>query len=51
MELQEQNVGVSNAEIGSVKIESDGTITINDKYVSIGGTLSTVGNIVVNGHM
>ena len=43
------NVGVSNAEIGSVKIESDGTITINDKYVSIGGTLSTVGNIVVNG--
>ncbi|WP_373076863.1 autotransporter-associated N-terminal domain-containing protein [Fusobacterium varium] len=43
------NVGVSNAEIGSVKIESDGTITINDKYVSIGGTLSTAGNIVVNG--
>ena len=43
------NVGVSNAEVGSVKIESDGTITINDKYVSIGGTLSTAGNIVVNG--
>ncbi|MCB8564692.1 autotransporter-associated N-terminal domain-containing protein [Fusobacterium ulcerans] len=43
------NVGVSKAEVGSVKIESDGTITINDKYVSIGGTLSTAGNIVVNG--
>ena len=43
------NVGVSKAEVGSVKIESDGTITINDKYVSIGGTLSTAGNIVVDG--
>ena len=43
------NVGLSNAEVGSVKIESNGTITINDKYVSIGGTLSTAGNIVVNG--
>ena len=43
------NAGVSNAEVGSVKIESDGTITISDKYVSIGGTLSTAGNIVVDG--
>ncbi|MGL5655643.1 MAG: autotransporter-associated N-terminal domain-containing protein [Fusobacteriaceae bacterium] len=43
------NSGISNASIGSIKIESDGTITINDKYVSIGGTLSTIGDVVVNG--
>lgn len=43
------NSGISNASIGSIKIESDGKITINDKYVSIGGTLSTIGDVVVNG--
>ena len=35
--------------IGSVIIKPDGTIYINDKYVAIGGTLTTVGSIVVNG--
>ncbi|MHD0318791.1 autotransporter-associated N-terminal domain-containing protein [Fusobacterium sp. THCT1E2] len=43
------NTGVGSAEVGSIKIESDGTVTINDKYVGIGGTLSTAGNLVVDG--
>jgi hypothetical protein len=41
--------GVGAANVGAVEIKPDGTIIINDKYVSIGGTLSTVGAIVVNG--
>ena len=44
-----ENTGVGNAESGSIKIESDGTVTINDKYVGIGGTLTTAGAIEVNG--
>ncbi len=45
------NLGGSSgpANIGAVKIESDGTITINDQYVAIGGTLNAAGAIVVNG--
>ena len=41
--------GLATAQVGSVIIKPDGTILINDKYTSIGGTLSTAGNIVVNG--
>ncbi|MDU1912628.1 MAG: autotransporter-associated N-terminal domain-containing protein, partial [Fusobacterium sp.] len=44
-----ENTGVGNAELGSVKIDSDGTIHINNNYTAIGGTLSTAGNIIVNG--
>ena len=46
-----RNLGGSSgpANIGAVKIESDGTITINDQYVAIGGTLNAAGAIVVNG--
>ena len=45
------NLGGSSgpANMGAVKIESDGTITINDQYVAIGGTLNAAGAIVVNG--
>ena len=39
----------STANIGSVVVDSKGNITINDKYVAIGGTLSTAGSIIVNG--
>ncbi len=39
----------STANIGSVVVDSKGNITINDKYVAIGGTLSTAGNVIVNG--
>ncbi|WP_316091769.1 hypothetical protein [Fusobacterium sp.] len=35
--------------IGSVVIKPDGTIYINDKYISIDGTLTTIGAIVVDG--
>ena len=47
----ESNLGGASgtANIGAVKIESDGTITINDQYVAIGGTLNAAGAIVVNG--
>ncbi|MDU1910174.1 autotransporter-associated N-terminal domain-containing protein [Fusobacterium sp.] len=35
--------------LGSVVIKPDGTIYINDKYVAIGGTLTTLSSIVVKG--
>lgn len=35
--------------IGSVTISSDGTVTINDQYISIGGTFVTTGDLIVNG--
>ena len=41
--------GLSTANVGSVIITPDGTVTINGNYTSIGGTLSTAGNIIVNG--
>ena len=41
--------GSATATIGSVQIDSNGNITINDNYVSIGGTLTTQGDITVNG--
>ena len=41
--------GAATATIGSVQIDSNGNITINDNYVSIGGTLTTQGDITVNG--
>ena len=37
------NTGVGSAEVGSIKIESNGDVIINDKYVGIGGTLTTAG--------
>ena len=43
------NGGLATAEIGSVTITPDGTIKINGNYTSIGGTLSTAGNIIVDG--
>ncbi|WP_339099796.1 autotransporter-associated N-terminal domain-containing protein [Fusobacterium ulcerans] len=43
------NTGVGSAEVGSIKIESNGDVIINDKYVGIGGTLTTAGAIEVNG--
>ncbi|RGY57786.1 autotransporter-associated N-terminal domain-containing protein, partial [Fusobacterium ulcerans] len=43
------NGGLATAEIGSVTIKPDGTIMINGNYTSIGGTLSTAGNIIVDG--
>ena len=43
------STGSSSANIGSVKIDANGNITISDKYVSIGGTLTTTGAIIVNG--
>ena len=43
------NTGVGSAEVGSIKIDSNGNIQINDKYVSVGGTLTTEGDIVING--
>lgn len=41
--------GAVDAELGSVKIDADGNIHINGNYTSIGGHLSTVGNIIVDG--
>ena len=41
--------GSATATVGSVQIDSNGNITINDNYVSIGGTLTTQGDITVNG--
>ncbi|MEG9320844.1 autotransporter-associated N-terminal domain-containing protein [Fusobacterium varium] len=41
--------GSATATIGSVQIDSNGNITINDNYVSIGGTLTTQGDITING--
>ncbi|MDR3258622.1 MAG: autotransporter-associated N-terminal domain-containing protein [Fusobacteriaceae bacterium] len=41
--------GIGTANVGAVEIKPDGTIIINDNYVSIGGTLSAVGAIVING--
>ena len=37
------------AQVGAVEIKPDGTIKINGNYTSIGGTLSTAGNIIVDG--
>ena len=41
--------GLATANVGAVTITPDGVIKINEKYVSIGGTLTTSGAIVVNG--
>ncbi|WP_302428180.1 autotransporter-associated N-terminal domain-containing protein [Fusobacterium varium] len=41
--------GLATANVGSVTVKPDGTILINDKYTSIGGTLSTTGDIIVDG--
>ena len=41
--------GLSTANVGAVEIKPDGTIKINGNYTSIGGTLSTAGNIIVDG--
>ena len=46
---KEETSGFTAARVGAVIIQPDGTIKINDKYTAIGGTLSTAGNIVVNG--
>ncbi|WP_373592126.1 autotransporter-associated N-terminal domain-containing protein, partial [Fusobacterium varium] len=46
---KEETSGLTAARVGAVIIQPDGTIKINDKYTAIGGTLSTAGNIVVNG--
>ena len=40
---------LATAQIGAVEIKPDGTIKINGNYTSIGGTLSTGGNIIVDG--
>ncbi|MEQ3308904.1 autotransporter-associated N-terminal domain-containing protein, partial [Fusobacterium varium] len=45
----EDSSNVTAARVGAVVIQPDGTILINDKYTAIGGTLSTVGNVIVNG--
>lgn len=39
----------ADAGIGSIKISNNGTITISDKYVSVGGTLITDGVLVLDG--
>ncbi|PWM25072.1 MAG: autotransporter-associated N-terminal domain-containing protein, partial [Limosilactobacillus fermentum] len=41
--------GLATANVGAVTITPDGTIKINGNYTSIGGTLSTAGNIIVDG--
>ncbi|MCF0171761.1 MAG: autotransporter-associated N-terminal domain-containing protein, partial [Fusobacterium varium] len=41
--------GLATAQVGAIEIKPDGTIKINGNYTSIGGTLSTAGNIVVDG--
>ncbi len=41
--------GLVTANVGAVTITPDGTIKINGNYTSIGGTLSTAGNIIVDG--
>ena len=46
---KEETNRLTAARVGAVIIQSDGTIKINDKYTAIGGTLSTAGNIIVNG--
>ena len=47
--IQVGNTGVGSAEVGSIKIDSEGNVTINDKYVGIGGSLSVEGNLIING--
>ena len=37
------------ADVGAITISPEGNITINDKYVSIGGTLTVDGALTVNG--
>ncbi|WP_462425280.1 autotransporter-associated N-terminal domain-containing protein [Fusobacterium sp. THCT13E1] len=44
-----ETTGVGSAEVGSIKIDSNGDIHINGNYIGKGGTISTVGNLVVNG--
>ncbi|WP_339007562.1 autotransporter-associated N-terminal domain-containing protein [Fusobacterium varium] len=46
---KEETNRLTAARVGAVIIQPDGTIKINDKYTAIGGTLSTAGNIIVNG--
>ena len=46
---KEETSRLTAARVGAVIIQPDGTIKINDKYTAIGGTLSTAGNIIVNG--
>ena len=41
--------GLTTAQVGAIEIKPDGTIKINGNYTSIGGTLSTAGNIIING--
>ncbi|WP_141750336.1 hypothetical protein, partial [Fusobacterium sp. HMSC073F01] len=45
----EDSSGLATAEVGVVTIKPDGTILINDQYTAIGGTLSTAGDIIVDG--
>ncbi len=49
LELLVGTTGLATAQVGAVEIKPDGTIKINGNYTSIGGTLSTVGNIIVDG--
>ncbi len=44
-----QNTGSPTMEIGSVVIEPDGTVTINNNYISIGGTLTANNQVNVDG--
>ncbi|MHD0316790.1 autotransporter-associated N-terminal domain-containing protein [Fusobacterium sp. THCT1E2] len=39
----------TSADVGAITISPEGNITINDKYVSIGGTLTVDGELIVNG--
>ncbi|BBA51194.1 putative autotransporter [Fusobacterium varium] len=41
--------GVGAANVGAIEIDSEGNIKINDKYVSVGGTLSTDGILIIDG--
>ncbi|MDU1893016.1 MAG: hypothetical protein E6767_20250, partial [Dysgonomonas sp.] len=41
--------GVGSANVGAIEIDSEGNIKINDKYVSVGGTLSTDGILIIDG--
>ncbi|GAA6323371.1 hypothetical protein F350042L8_04690 [Fusobacterium ulcerans] len=41
--------GVGAANVGAIEIDSAGNIKINDKYVSVGGTLSTDGILIIDG--
>ncbi|WP_130890189.1 autotransporter-associated N-terminal domain-containing protein [Fusobacterium ulcerans] len=41
--------GVGAANVGAIEIDSAGNIKINDKYVSVGGTLTTDGILIIDG--